>query len=215
MLPQYIYSHANDGVYINLFAASEYKFTVNKQELQIAMKTSFPYDKNVSLHVSTTSPVAMKIRVRAPNWLEGDINLKVNGKKVNKVVPGTYVTLERTWNEGDIITWELPMAWKAEKYIGETRIDDATRYAFSYGPMLMALKGPLMQDVFQAENEHSIRLKMTSQELISKIRSTEKPCEFTIEGEPDYTFIPYFSLAEGPFTCFPGLDQLNTVEKTN
>ena len=213
MLPQYIYSHDDDGVFINLFAASEYKFTVNMQELKLAMKTSFPYDKNVFLQVSTKSPVAMKIRVRAPNWLASDINLKVNGKKVSKVVPGTYVTLDRTWNDGDIITWELPMKWKAEKYIGETRIDDATRFAFSYGPLLMALKGPLMKDVFQAENEHSIRLKMSPEVLISKIRKTEKPCEFTIEGEPDYTFIPYFSLAEGPFTCFPGLDKSNTVEK--
>ena len=106
------------------------------------------------------------------------------------------------------------MAWKSEKYIGETRIKDATRCAFSYGPMLMALKGPIMQDVFQAENEHSMLLMMTPEALISKIRSTDKSCEFKIEGEPNYTLIPYFSLVEGPFTCFPGLDKSGTVKET-
>lgn len=213
MLPQYIYSIATDGVYINLFAESAYRFKINDQELKIDMHTQFPYDKNVSLKVSTASPTAMKLRVRVPGWLSGDFNLKINGKKIAKAVAGTYVTLDRTWNDGDVITWELPMTWKSEQYIGSTRIKDATRYAFSYGPILMALKGPIMKDVLQAENEHSIRLKMTPRQLISKIRKTNSPCDFTIEGQPDYTLTPYFSLHYGSFTCFPGLDKSPVARK--
>ncbi len=208
MLPQYIYSQANDGVYINLFVASDYSLKVNnKDSVKLTMDTQFPYSKNVSVKVAVATPVAMKLRVRAPEWLAGNFNLKINGKKFGKVTAGTYVTLDRTWNDGDSITWELPMTWKSEQYIGSTRIKDATRYAFSYGPLLMALKGPIMKDVFQAEGENSIRLDMTPEILISKIKKTENACEFTIEGQPGYTFTPYFSLHYGSFTCFPGLDK--------
>ncbi len=212
MLPQYIYSLADDGVYVNLFAASDYEFTMKNQSVKLAMETKFPYDKGVSLHVSTSSPINMKVRIRIPEWLAGDADLKVNGKKINKVVPGSYVTLDRTWKEGDLITWELPMKWKYEKYIGINRIKDATRYAFSYGPMLMAVKGPLMQDILQAENEPSIRLRMSPESLLKKIQVTDKPCEFAIEGEPDYTLTPYFSIHGGTFTCFPGLDKVRSTK---
>jgi len=207
MLPQYIYSSADDGVYVNLFAESDYDFNFNDQNLRIAMKTEFPFDKEVSLQVSTPSPVNMKIRIRIPDWLDGDANVQINGKKAGKAIPGSYLTLERVWKEGDVITWQLPMTWKMEKYIGETRMQDATRYAFSYGPILMALKGPLMEDALQGEHEHSIRLDMTPQTLLTKIQNTDNPCEFRIEGVPDYLFTPYFLLHEGTYTCFPGLNK--------
>jgi hypothetical protein len=212
MLPQYIFSKANDGVYVNLFAEAAYQFKVDSQDVKLAMHTKFPYEKTVSLKVGVTSPAKMKLRIRVPSWLDGEFNLKVNGKKAGKAVPGSYITLDRTWNDGDEITWEVPMGWKAEQYIGDTRIKDATRYAFSYGPMLMALKGPIMQDVLQAENEHSIRLKMTPEALIKKLKPTGKPCEFTIEGEPSYRMTPYFTV-EGDFTCFPGLDKTAHIQK--
>ncbi|RYY58675.1 MAG: adenosylcobinamide-GDP ribazoletransferase [Chitinophagaceae bacterium] len=207
MLPQYIYSESDDGLYINLFAESSFKFNIGKQEVKVAMNTRFPYGKDVSMTISVSSPVKMKVRVRVPSWLNGDFNLLVNGKKTGKAVPGTYITLDRNWQDGDVITWEVPMGWKAEQYVGETRIKDATRYAFSYGPMLMALKGPMMQDALQAENEPSVRLKMTPETLISKIRQGGQPGDFMIEGLESYNFTPYFSMHGGSFTCFPGLDR--------
>ncbi|RYY55531.1 MAG: adenosylcobinamide-GDP ribazoletransferase [Chitinophagaceae bacterium] len=207
MLPQYIYSQADDGVFINLFAESAFSFKMGGQELKLSMATAFPYGKNVKLTVSALSPVNMKLRVRVPTWLDGDFALMVNGKKAGKAIPGSYVTLDRAWKEGDVITWEVPMGWKAEQYIGETRIKDATRYAFSYGPMLMALKGPMMPAVLQAENEPSVRLNMTPEQLISRIKAGAQPCEFSIDGIESFTMTPYFSTHEGSFTCFPGLDR--------
>lgn len=215
MLPQYIYSHTNDGVYINLIAASEYKGKINSQDFKLTMSTKFPYDNKASLTVSSTAPVAMKIRLRVPGWLAGDFNLRINGKKIAKAASGTYVTLDRNWSDGDVITWELSMKWKAEQYVGDTRIKDATRYAFSYGPMLMALKGPMMPNVHQAEKENTVRLNMTPEMLLDKIRTTNTPCDFTIDGVPEYSFTPYFALQHGSFTCFPGLDKakLGTMGK--
>ena len=207
MLPQYIYSLATDGVYVNLFAASDIDFKMKDQSVKLSMATKFPYDQSVALRISVDKAVAMKVRIRVPDWVRQNVTLCVNGKKVKKGVPGSYVELDRTWNNGDEITWSVPMTWRYEKYIGATRIDGATRYAFFYGPMLMALQGPMMKDVFQAPNEPSVKLDMSPDEYLKKIIATDKPCEFRLDGVSDYTLSPYFSLQGGNFTCFPGLKQ--------
>ena len=171
------------------------------------MKTQFPYSNQVALRVSADRPVTMKVRVRIPEWAKGGVVLRVNDRKVKTGMPGSYVEIDRTWKDNDEITWSLPMTWSYEKYIGATRIAGATRYAFFYGPMLMALQGPMMKDAEQAPNEPSVKFDVSPDEFLKRIKATDKPCEFTVEGMPDYRFTPYFSLQGGNFTCFPGLRQ--------
>ena len=207
MLPQYVYSVAPDGVFVNLFSASDIDFKVKDQPVKLTMKTQFPYSNQVALRVSADRPVTMKVRVRIPEWAKGGVVLRVNDRKVKTGMPGSYVEIDRTWKDNDEITWSLPMTWSYEKYIGATRIAGATRYAFFYGPMLMALQGPMMKDAEQAPNEPSVKFDVSPDEFLKRIKATDKPCEFTVEGMPDYRFTPYFSLQGGNFTCFPGLRQ--------
>ena len=207
MLPQYVYSLATDGVFVNLFSASDINFKVKEQPVKLMMKTQFPYSDLVALNVSVEKPMTMNVRLRVPEWAKDGIVFYVNGRKVKSGMPGSYVELDRTWKNNDEITWKLPMTWRYEKYIGATRIAGATRYAFFYGPMLMALRGPMMKDVQQAPNEPSVRFNISPDAFMKRIKPTDKPCEFTIEGMPDYRFTPYFSLQGGNFTCFPGLKQ--------
>lgn len=207
MLPQYVYSVAPDGVFVNLFSASDIDFKVKDQPVKLTMKTQFPYSNQVALRVSADRPVTMKVRVRIPEWAKGGVVLRVNDRKVKTGMPGSYVEIDRTWKDNDEITWILPMTWSYEKYIGATRIAGATRYAFFYGPMLMALQGPMMKDAEQAPNEPSVKFDVSPDEFLKRIKATDKPCEFTVEGMPDYRFTPYFSLQGGNFTCFPGLRQ--------
>ena len=207
MLPQYVYSLATDGVFVNLFSASDINFKVKEQPVKLMMKTQFPYSDLVALNVSVEKPMTMNVRLRVPEWAKDGIVFYVNGRKVKSGMPGSYVELDRTWKNNDEITWKLPMTWRYEKYIGATRIAGATRYAFFYGPMLMALRGPMMKDVQQAPNEPSVKFNISPDAFMKRIKPTDKPCEFTIEGMPDYRFTPYFSLQGGNFTCFPGLKQ--------
>lgn len=206
MLPQYIYSLSDDGIYVNLFSASSIDFKIKEQNMRLTMETRFPYDQQVAIRVYTAQPVNMKLRIRVPEWSNGNVGVMVNGKSVKKGKPGTYVEIERRWSDNDKITFEIPMTWRYEKYIGSTRIDGATRYAFFYGPMLMALQGPMMADAPQAPNEPSVKFNLSPEAFLKKIKKTGNPCEFRLDGE-HYTFTPYFSLQSGNFTCFPSLIQ--------
>lgn len=206
-LPEYLYSIADDGIYVNLYAQSNIDFEVNDQSVSLEMNTEFPYGTDVVVKVSCPSPVSMKLRLRVPSWISGDMNLQVNGKKIKNPAPGDYVTIERTWKNGDIVTFQLPKTINYIAYNGKTRIPEATRYAFTYGPILMALQGPMTEGCFQAENELSIRLNMSPETLVKNLIPSGTTCEFKIKGADNYKLVPYFSLQEGKFTCFPGMDK--------
>lgn len=204
MMPEYLYSVAEDGLYVNQFAPSAFDFKVGGKDVKVEMETAFPYDEDVALRITTENPVAMKIRFRIPSWTDGKVKVYVGDKVAATAVPGTYVTLDREWKNGETISVTLPKTLRKEKYMGGTRIDGKERFCFLYGPMMMAVTGPMTEGIFQSPGEPSIAFDMTSEEFQRKLKPTSEPCVFEIEGCPGYTLRPYFSFQNGPFTCFPG-----------
>jgi DUF1680 family protein len=99
-IPEYIYSIAPDGLYVDLFAPSEITWQQNKQTLKAQMITTFPFDNNVELRLSLTDPVAAKIRVRVQAWSSKPIGIRINSTLEATGVPGTYATLERIRKAG-------------------------------------------------------------------------------------------------------------------
>ena len=196
-LPEFIYSIANDGVYVDLFAPSTIKFTTQAGTMSLKMITQFPYDQKVQLTVNIDQPVKSRIRIRVPSWSSHEMSVIVNGKKVVTGNPGTYVTLDRQWNNGDAISFTLPMNFRMTKYEGEERDPNHERYALEYGPILMAyvsMKG-------QTEN---IMLSVSPDKLIKSLKTVEgKPMHFTVNGNNDFEYIPYLEVKDEPFTCFP------------
>jgi len=81
-LPEYIYSIADDGIYINLFAASKIKYAIHSDSMQLNMVTKFPYESGVQLAVGTSKPLKAKIRIRIPSWATKEMTVSVNGKKL-------------------------------------------------------------------------------------------------------------------------------------
>ncbi len=50
-LPEYIYSIAEDGIYVDLYAASEIKYLLQNKSMSLTMNTKFPYDSKVEMIV--------------------------------------------------------------------------------------------------------------------------------------------------------------------
>ncbi|MDP3003231.1 MAG: glycoside hydrolase family 127 protein [Bacteroidales bacterium] len=196
-LPEFIYSVANDGVYVDLFAPSTIKFATQAGTMSLKMDTRFPYDQKVQLTVNADQPVKSKIRVRVPSWAAREMSVMVNGKKFVNGKPGTYVTLDSKWNNGDVIFFTLPMSFRMTKYEGEEHDPKHERYALEYGPILMAyvsMKG-------QKEN---LMLPTSPEKLIKSLKTVAgKPLHFTVNGNNDFEYMPYLEVQDEPFTCFP------------
>jgi len=160
------------------------------------MVTKFPYDRKVQLTVNTDKPLESKIRIRVPSWAIKKCRLTLTGRLLSMVNPGTYATLSRQWKNGDVISFTLPMDFRMSKYEG---VEEAYkgRYAFEYGPVLMAY-------VSTKGEKENLSLQISPEKLIKSLKPVPgKPFHYSVSGTDDFEFMPYYEVQDEPFTCFP------------
>ncbi len=138
----FIYTH--DGaqtLYVNLFTPSileDETFGIKQETLFPCIdhaRSSTPTGNTATTKLTVTKGGTYKIAVRHPAWAGAEYYVTVNGNAVNAaVIKGTasYVTIDRTWKEGDEIEVFLPMELSYEE------CPNYTDYiAFKFGPILL------------------------------------------------------------------------------
>jgi DUF1680 family protein len=197
-LPEYIYSLAKDGIYVRLYSPSSIKWTQGGNNFGIQMTTTFPYSPDVKLSLTTALPADSTIRVRVPSWATTDMPILVNGVEKTSGKPGTYSVISRTWKDGDTISFTLPIGFRCVRYTGVQAIAGHERYALEYGPLLMALTGPL------DSAPDGVTLTQTPDDLIKSLRPLDgEPLHYAIPGDPAHQYMPYWLVQNETFTCFP------------
>ncbi len=103
------YLRSRDGVYVNLFVPSRLTWQVSKlARCTLTQETSYPTANLISLRVDPSTETAFNIHLRVPAWAGPNTSLSVNGKRLNqKITPGSFLLLQRTWKRGDLIQFEL------------------------------------------------------------------------------------------------------------
>jgi DUF1680 family protein len=196
-LPEHIYSIAPDGIYVNLFEPSTLSWTGAGESLQLRMTTQFPAQPDVQVKVSAGHPVRAKIRVRVPSWASSDMPLKINAELAATGSAGRYVTLDKTWSDGDTISFTLPMKLKLTRYKGSDQIAGRHRYALEYGPILLAAVG---------STDLTLKMEKGSRPedlVVQLIPKPDQPLHFSIAQNHEIEYMPYWQVADQPFTCFP------------
>jgi DUF1680 family protein len=128
---QFIYTHSDDSLFLNLFIASELNWRDKK--VSIKQETNFPYEERTKLTI-TQGSASFKLMVRYPEWVsKGALKISVNGKAVNyPAIPSSYISIDRKWKKGDVVEVELPMHNTIE------RLPNVPDYiAFMHGPILL------------------------------------------------------------------------------
>jgi DUF1680 family protein/alpha-L-arabinofuranosidase len=126
-----IYFHDADGVWVNLFIASEVKWA--DKGVTIRQETKFPEEQGTALIVKTPKEVELALHVRIPSWAK-NAAVKVNGQAAGaEVKPGTYAVIQRKWKDGDRVEVALPMSLRLA-----LMPDDAHLAAVMYGPLVLA-----------------------------------------------------------------------------
>jgi DUF1680 family protein len=195
-LPEYLYSLAPDGPYVNLFAPSTLAWKQRGQPMQARMTTQFPFSPEVRLRVFTSRATAAKVRVRVPAWATGPMPIRVNGALAATGKPGTYALLDRTWRDGDTVSFTLPAGFRVTRYEGAEQGAEE-RYALEYGPVLMAL-------LDHAHDTQEARLAIRSGELAKRLKPRPgQPLHFALDGDPAHEYVPYWEVQDQVFTCYP------------
>jgi len=112
---EFIYAHTTDGLYVNLFIASE--LSVPELGLKLRQETIFPDEPRTRLKLQLKRPSTFTLRVRHPGWVAaGDFAVHVNGKPISVTsAPSSYAALHRKWHDGDRVEIELRMRTTVER----------------------------------------------------------------------------------------------------
>jgi hypothetical protein len=196
-LPEHIYSIAQDGLYVNLYEPSTIRWQQGGRLISLTVKTLFPFNTTVYCTVNTPAPTHSNLRIRVPAWAVSEMKVSINGRVVATGIPGTYLALDRQWNDGDTIEFNLPAAIRIKRYNGEDQISNKVRYSIEYGPILLAAVGSSHVDLLFDEGTNM-------EHLDSQIQPADgSPLHFTIHGNPGQKLIPYWQITDEEFTCYP------------
>jgi len=132
---RFIYAKGDDGLYVNLFIASELDWA--DRGVKLRQETQFPDAPESSIRLSLEQPTRFALRIRHPGWVAaGEFKLSINGAAwpVDSR-PSSYASIEREWRDGDRVEIELPMRTMLE------RLPDGSDYvAVLFGPIVLAAK---------------------------------------------------------------------------
>jgi uncharacterized protein len=136
----YIYRVSDDGVWVNLFAASDLDTRLpGGQRVRLSQKTRYPWDGKITIKVRLTEKPDMSLMLRIPGWARG-AKVSINGEtSATDPAAGQYLRLQRNWSAGDVVKLDLPMEAKlleANPFVEEAR----NQVAVKRGPLVYCLE---------------------------------------------------------------------------
>lgn len=132
----YMYGLSDNAVAVHLYGESTARLTVGGTKVTITQEGDYPWDETVTLRLGLGKPAQFALHLRVPCWARR-ASIAVNGGPAEAAATdaGGYVTLDRTWADGDSVTLQLPM--DARVMLPHPRIKaDTGRVALMRGPLV-------------------------------------------------------------------------------
>jgi len=137
----YFKSTDNTALYVNLYVPSTVTWT--QRNVVVKQRTNYPYDDTTRL---TLTGGAFDIKVRVPKWATHGFFVKINGQDQKvQAMPGTYLTLSRTWQDNDTIELRMPFHFYLSPVMDQPNIA-----SIFYGPVLLAAEEPEPRSTWRA-----------------------------------------------------------------
>ena len=127
-----IYFHGSNSLYLNLFIPSILQWP--EEGITVTQNTTFPQSDTSTLTFQCANSTPLTLYVRYPFWAQSGMSLAING--VSQTItntPGSYVAINRSWQNNDRVQIQLPMTLRTE-----TLQDTTNTVALFYGPILLA-----------------------------------------------------------------------------
>jgi len=183
----YVYATSDDALWVNLFIQSETKVNIHHIPVSVKQQTEYPWEGRVSLSVDPDQSGKFDVKLRLPEWCK-KYTLKVNGKEVNGSLSSQYLVINRKWEKGDQIEFDMDMP--VEVVAADPRVKaNIGKRAIQRGPIVYCLE--------ETDNSTFDAIALTP--ATSYKINTEKDLlggvvTITAEnGDQTYKFIPYYT----------------------
>jgi DUF1680 family protein len=135
----YFVSSAKAGIAFHLYGGISTKVETAGTSVAVRETSNYPWSGDIKIEIDPETPAAFEVKVRIPGWCQG-AKVAVNGQPVavEDAVNG-YLTIERTWTKGDVITLDLPMP-PVRLYAHPAVRPDAGRVALKRGPLVYCIE---------------------------------------------------------------------------
>jgi DUF1680 family protein len=170
----YFKSADNQALYVNLYVPSTLSW--KEKNVTVTQSTAFPKEDHTRLTINGNGQ--FDINVRVPHWATKGFFVKINGKKEKvKAVPGSYITLNRKWKEGDMVELHMPFQFHLEPVMDQQNIA-----SLFYGPVLLAAQ--------ESEPRKEWRkVTLNAKDLSKSISGDVEQLQFNIDG---VVFKPFY-----------------------
>lgn len=155
-LGDYLYAYSARSIWVNLYVGSQVTIPLQSGAVALSTTTNYPWEGAMAFTVNPAKKSRFELRFRLPGWLynapaPGDlyrfigeytpsIVFKVNGKEVRYQTENGYAVLDREWQKGDVVHFELPMDIKRVTARGELAFNQ-DRVALQRGPLVYCVEG--------------------------------------------------------------------------
>jgi uncharacterized protein len=204
-----IYFHDEEGIYVNLFIASELNWS--ERGFRLRQQTAFPEQTGTILFVDADQPMRLTLRVRVPQWVAANATVRINGQASDvSGTPGSYLAITRTWAKGDRVEINLPMGLHSE-----SMADDHSLRAILYGPLVLAGKlgsddvpadlriGPEGPELKKAPRIPIPEFAAGKKGLDEWIKPGTHPMTFETVGQPeDVAMEPFYKVAAERYSLY-------------
>jgi len=157
----------NEALYVNLFVPSTLHWT--EKNITVTQTTAFPKEDHTLLTINGNGKFDLNIRV--PHWAAKGFFVKINGEEQQiNAKPGSYLTLNRNWKNGDAIELLMPFQFHLEPVMDQQNIA-----SLFYGPILLAA-----QETKVHKEWRTINLNAT--DIGKSISGDPEQLQFNIDG---------------------------------
>ncbi|RYY25971.1 MAG: hypothetical protein EOO04_11155, partial [Chitinophagaceae bacterium] len=170
----YFRSRDNQSLYVNLFIPSSLNWT--ERNITVEQTTSFPKEDNTRLTVKGNGKFDLNVRV--PGWATRGFQVTINGKEQKvKATPGSYLKINRTWKNGDVIELKMPFQFHLDPVMDQQNIA-----SLFYGPILLAAQEPEARKDWR-------KVSLDANDISKSIKGDPQQLQFTID---DVVFKPFY-----------------------
>ena len=124
----------DDGLAAVLYGPCQVETMVRGKTVRLLEQTDYPFRETIRITVTPPSPHRFPLQVRIPAWAN-TAHLTVNGVPIQGThVPGSFTTIDREWNPGDLIALNLPMQPRISRWFNQSIAVERGPLLFSHSP---------------------------------------------------------------------------------
>ena len=105
----------------------------------ITLSGNYPWDGHLTYHINKAADSHFRLAIRLPGWCDR-YGLKVNGEEVEAEEVSGYLLIDRDWQVGDMVEYDLELL-PVRVYADPRVRADAGCVALMRGPVVYAFEG--------------------------------------------------------------------------